>query len=144
MVGMEHHAHGSMAFRTIACIPALVGSWRDRGGGLLYMTDLLVDALNWDAALRPVAGSKPTRAINLAQIGRALTDPSISPPIKALDVYNSNPAAIAPNQRLVLEGLRRDDLFLVVLEHFMTDTAAHADIVLPATTQAEHFDLNWS
>jgi len=144
LVGMEHHAHGSMAFRTIACIPALIGSWRDRGGGLLYMTYLLADSLNWDAVLRPVAGSEPTRAINLAQIGRALTDPSISPPIKALVVYNSNPAAIAPNQRLVLEGLRRDDLFLVVLEHFMTDTAAHADIVLPATTQAEHFDLNWS
>jgi len=144
LVGMEHHAHGSMAFRTIACIPALIGSWRDRGGGLLYMTDLLADALDWDAVLRPVAGAKPTRAVNLAQIGHALTDPSVSPPIKALVVYNSNPAAIAPNQRLVLEGLRRDDLFLVVLEHFMTDTAAHADIVLPATTQAEHLDLNWS
>jgi anaerobic selenocysteine-containing dehydrogenase len=145
LVGMEHHAHGSMAFRTIACLPALIGSWRDLGGGLLYMTDLLADnALNWDAALKPVAGGAPTRAINIGQIGRALTDPTLAPPIKALVVFDSNPAAIAPNQRLVLEGLRRDDLFTVVLEHFMTDTAAHADIVLPATTQAEHLDLNWS
>jgi anaerobic selenocysteine-containing dehydrogenase len=145
LVGMEHHAHGSMAFRTIACLPALIGSWRDLGGGLVYMTDLLADdALNWGAALRPVAGGAPTRAVNIGQIGRALTDPHLAPPIRALVVYDSNPAAIAPNQRLVLEGLRRDDLFTVVLEHFMTDTAAHADIVLPATTQAEHLDLNWS
>ena len=144
LVGMEHHAHGSMAFRTIACIPALIGSWRDLGGGLLYMTDLLAEALNWEAVSRPVPGATSTRAINLAQIGRALTDPTVSPPIKAMIVYGSNPAAIAPNQRLVLDGLRRDDLFLVVIEHFMTDTAAHADLVLPATTQAEHLDLNWS
>jgi anaerobic selenocysteine-containing dehydrogenase len=144
LVGMEHHARGSMAFRTIACIPALTGAWRDLGGGLLYMTDQSDDALNWDAVTRPVPNALPTRAINLAQIGRALTDPTLDPPIKALIVYDSNPAAIAPNQRLVLEGLKREDLFTVVLEHFMTDTAAHADIVLPATTQAEHLDLNWS
>jgi anaerobic selenocysteine-containing dehydrogenase len=144
LVGMEHHSHGSMAFRTIACIPALTGAWREPGGGLLYMTDLFVDSLNFDAVTRPVPDAVPTRAINLGQIGRALTDASLDPPIKALIVYNSNPATIAPNQRLVLEGLRREDLFTVVLEHFMTDTASHADIVLPATTQAEHLDLNWS
>jgi anaerobic selenocysteine-containing dehydrogenase len=84
LVGMEHHAHGSMAFRTIACIPALIGSWRDLGGGLLYMTDLLTDSLNWAAATRPLAGAAPTRAINIGQIGRALTDPNLAPPIKAL------------------------------------------------------------
>ena len=84
------------------------------------------------------------RCINMVQIGQALVDAALDPPIRALIVYNSNPAVIAPNQNLVLEGLRRDDLFTVVVEQFLTDTARYADYVFPATTQIEHFDLLWS
>jgi anaerobic selenocysteine-containing dehydrogenase len=80
----------------------------------------------------------------MVQVGRALTDQAMTPPIRALIVYNSNPAATTPNQNLVLQGLKRDDLFTVVVEQFMTDTARHADYVLPATSQLEHLDLFWS
>ena len=80
----------------------------------------------------------------MSQLGAALTDPDLDPPVKALVVWNSNPAAIAPDQTRVLEGLRRDDLFTVVLEQFVTDTALHADVVLPATTQLEHLDIVFS
>ena len=80
----------------------------------------------------------------MSRLGEALTDPGLDPPVKALVCWNSNPAAIAPDQERVLEGLRRDDLFTVVLEQFMTDTAAHADVVLPATTQLEHLDVLFS
>jgi anaerobic selenocysteine-containing dehydrogenase len=80
----------------------------------------------------------------MSQLGQALTDASLDPPIKAFVCWNSNPAAIAPDQERVLEGLRRDDLFVVVLEQFMTDTAQHADVVLPATTQLEHRDVLFS
>ena len=80
----------------------------------------------------------------MSRLGEALTDPDLDPPVKAFVCWNSNPAAIAPDQERVLEGLRRDDLFTVVLEQFMTDTAAHADVVLPATTQLEHADVLFS
>ena len=80
----------------------------------------------------------------MSRLGEALTDPELDPPVKALVCWNSNPAAIAPDQERVLEGLRRDDLFTVVLEQFMTDTAQHADVVLPATTQLEHLDVLFS
>jgi anaerobic selenocysteine-containing dehydrogenase len=84
------------------------------------------------------------RTLNMSRLGEALTDPALDPPVKALVCWNSNPAAIAPDQELVLRGLRRDDLFTVVLEQFMTDTAAEADVVLPATTQLEHADVVFS
>ena len=80
----------------------------------------------------------------MSQLGEALTDPALDPPVKALVCWNSNPASIAPDQERVLAGLRREDLFTVVLEQFMTDTAAHADVVLPATTQLEHLDVVFS
>src|SRR5262249_44087229 len=80
------------------------------------------------------------RTINMSQLGEALTN--VNPPVRALIVYNSNPGAVAPNQQRVLAGLRRDDLFTVVLEHFQTDTADYADVLLPATTQLEHLDLH--
>ncbi len=143
LVGMEHRAHGAMAYRTIACLPALVGAWRERGGGLLYMTaGLHFAAFNADAVMAPE--DPAVRSVNMVQLGRALTAPDLDPPIKALVVWNANPATTAPNQRLVLAGLRRDDLFTVVHEQFLTDTARHADYVLPATTQLEHLDLMWS
>lgn len=145
LVGMEHHANGAMMLRTIACLPALVGAWRDRGGGLLHMTaSPFFEALNNEAVEMPKLEDPAIRSINMVQLGQALTDTTLNPLIRSLIVYNSNPAAIAPNQNLVLEGLRREDLFTVVVEQFLTDTARYADYVFPATTQVEHFDLLWS
>jgi anaerobic selenocysteine-containing dehydrogenase len=105
------------------------------------MTFQLFDDLDWSCGVG-IAPPHEVRSVNMVQVGRALT--ALEPPIRALIVYDSNPAAIAPNQNLVVEGLRREDLFTVVLEHTMTDTAAHADYVLPATTQVEHDDVLWS
>jgi anaerobic selenocysteine-containing dehydrogenase len=145
LVGMEHRAHGGMAFRTISCLPALTGAWRRRGGGLLFLTaGLHFDSLNTEALEMPELEDQSIRRVNMVQLGRALTDPAMKPPIRALIVHSSNPAAIAPSQNLVLEGLRREDLFTVVHEQVMTDTARHADYVLPATTQLEHYDLVFS
>ena len=124
-------------------LPALTGAWRHRGGGLLHFTfELFGAALHWDRLeLGKSLEKKETRSVNMIRIGRALTDSSIHPAIHALFVYNSNPAVIAPDQNRVVEGLKREDLMTVVLEHFMTDTARYADYVLPATTQLEHWDL---
>jgi anaerobic selenocysteine-containing dehydrogenase len=145
LVGMEHRAHGAMAYRAIACLPAVVGAWRELGGGLLYMTaEPHFTALNAGAVTMPELEDPTVRSVNWVQLGQALTDASLTPPIRALIVYNSNPAATAPNQQLVLEGLRRENLFTVVHEQFLTDTANLADYVLPATTQVEQLDLMWS
>ena len=145
LIGMDHHARGGMTYRAIACLPALTGAWRDCGGGLMHLVGRLrMLSLNLAAVEMPELEDTRIRSVNMVQIGRTLTDPSLSPPIRALVVYNSNPAAIAPNQNLVLQGLRRDDLFTVVVEQFMTDTARHADYLLPATSQLEHLDLLWS
>jgi anaerobic selenocysteine-containing dehydrogenase len=140
-IGLEKHYQGGMTYRTIACLPAIVGAWRDPGGGLMYSTNALFGrAINW-GAMGTVPDAAPTRSISMSQVGRALTDPTLDPPVQALVVYNANPATIAPNQNLVWQGLEREDLFTVVLEHFITDTARYADYVFPATTQAEHLDL---
>jgi anaerobic selenocysteine-containing dehydrogenase len=142
LIGMEHHATAEMSFRAISCLPALVGAWRQRGGGLLHHTMALhAQALNGAALRMPQLEDPATRMVNMVQLGRALTDPALDPPISALFVYNSNPAATAPNQNLVLQGLRRDDLFTVVHEQFLTDTARYADYALPSTTELEHWDL---
>jgi anaerobic selenocysteine-containing dehydrogenase len=140
IIGMEHRANGAMTFRTIACLPALVGAWRERGGGLLYMTYSLF-RLNYRAAYMPQLEDRKIRAVNMVQLGRALTDQSMSPPIRALIIYNSNPATIAPNQNLVFRGLKREDLLTVVLEQFLTDSARYADYVFPAATQVENLDV---
>ena len=143
-VGAQRHAGAPAAYSTLASLPALTGAWRDRGGGCSYIptaTAAAVSAFPLQAEeLRP----GPVRRINMSQVGAALTDPGLEPPVKALVCWSSNPAAIAPDQERVLEGLRREDLFTVVLEQFMTDTAAHADVVLPATTQLEHLDVVFS
>ncbi|HEX2171298.1 MAG TPA: molybdopterin oxidoreductase family protein [Dehalococcoidia bacterium] len=140
--GLQRHSGGGMAVRTIACLPALVGAWRDRGGGMLLVTGGAFP-LNRRRLERPDLCPPGTRLINMSQLGRVLTnsDGLTAPPIRALYVYNSNPAAIAPEQRLVLEGLRRADLFTVVHDLKWTDTTDYADIVLPATTQLEQADL---
>jgi anaerobic selenocysteine-containing dehydrogenase len=142
MIGMEHHANGAMIFRTIACLPALIGAYRNRGGGMIRLPYYFaLEAINTEALFGRVPEDARIRSINMVQLGRALTDRALTPPIRALMVHNSNPAAIAPNQQLVLQGLRRDDLFTVVHEQFLTDTASYADYVLPATTQVEQLDL---
>ena len=139
--GLNRHAGGAMAVRTIACLPALTGDWRHAGGGVLLSTSgtFPVDS----AALeRPDLVPPGTRTLNMSQLGRILLDRELAPPVKALFVYNSNPAAVAPEQEKVRQGLAREDLFTVVHELFRTDTVDFADIVLPATTTLEHFDIH--
>src|SRR6202165_713195 len=140
--GMQRHSGGGIAARTIACLPALVGAWRDAAGGIVLTT---ADFYGFDhAALeRPdlLAGRKP-RVINQSKLGEPLT--RAQPPVKALIVYNNNPVAVCPDSEKVVAGFSREDLFTVVMDHFQTDTADYADIVLPATTQLEHWDVHKS
>ena len=143
-VGGQRHMGAPIAYRTIACLPALAGSWRHEGGGCSYVPTATASAIDEKALGRRDLRPGPVRRINMAQIGRALTDADMAPPVTALVCWNANPATIAPDQNRVLEGLARDDLFTVVLEQFMTDTARHADVVLPATTQLEHLDAVFS
>jgi anaerobic selenocysteine-containing dehydrogenase len=141
--GMQRHRGGGMAVRTIACLPAIVGSWRYPGGGALLSTSGTYD-FAMDRLTRPDLVPPGTRTVNMNELGEALAGELPGPPVRALYVYNSNPAAVAPNQQKVLAGLKRDDLFTVVHELFATDTVDHADIVLPATSQLEHVDLHGS
>jgi anaerobic selenocysteine-containing dehydrogenase len=143
--GLQRHRGGGMAVRTIACLPALTGHWRRPGGGV-QLSSSANFTFDKRALERPDL-SPPVRTINMIRLGEALTtaDAGVGgPPVQALVVYNSNPAAVAPDRNVVLRGLARDDLFTVVLEHFQTDTADYADIVLPATTQLEHWDVHLS
>ena len=141
--GLQRHYGGGMAVRTIACLPALVGSWRYAGGGALLSTSGAYE-FAMDRLTRPDLSPAGTRIINMNQLAEALAGELPGPPVRALYVYNCNPAAVTPNQARVLEGLRREDLFTVVHEQFPTDTVDYADIVLPATTQLEHEDLHGS
>src|SRR4029077_12862158 len=126
--------------RNIACLPALVGAFRDAAGGMILSTSGNFD-IGKHALERPdlLAGRRP-RTVNMSTIGHALLDRAA--PIRALIVYNSNPVAVAPDSTRVVQGFAREDLFTVVLEHFQTDTADYADYVLPATTQLEHCDVH--
>ena len=139
--GLNRHAGGGMAVRTIACLPALTGAWRHPGGGVLLSTSGTFPT-NSKALERPDLVPPGTRTLNMSQLGRILTDPHLDPPVKALFVYNCNPAAVAPEQERVREGLLREDLFTVVHELFQTDTVDFADVVLPATTTLEHYDIH--
>ena len=140
-IGISRHDNGGMTCRTLACLPALTGAYADPHGGALLSSGGAF-AMDMRALERPDLMPTPRpRIINMIQLGRALTDPALAPPVKALYVYSSNPAAVCPNQMLVLRGLARDDLFTVVHEQVMTDSAHYADLVLPATTSMEHADL---
>jgi anaerobic selenocysteine-containing dehydrogenase len=141
--GLQRHYGGGMAVRTIACLPAIVGAWRHRGGGVLLSTSGTYD-FAMDRLTRPDLSPHGTRVVNMNELGEVLAGELPGPPVRALYVYNANPAAVTPNQRKVLKGLRRDDLFTVVHDLFATDTADYADIVLPATSQLEHTDLHGS
>ena len=141
--GLQRVRGGGNAVRLIALLPCLTGAWRHASGGVL------LSASGWFAPFknpnleRPdlLAGRTP-RMVNMSTIGDALLQ--AAPPIEALVVYNSNPVAVAPESPKVVKGFQREDLFTVVLEHFMTDTADLADYVLPATTQLEHLDVHTS
>ncbi|MBL8294765.1 MAG: molybdopterin-dependent oxidoreductase [Bryobacterales bacterium] len=137
--GVQRSERGGGAISAISMLPALTGSWREVGGGLQLSTSMAFQ-LNRAALERADLQPKPTRLVNMTTLGQALTELN-EPPVKALFVYNSNPAAILPDQNRVHGGLRRDDLFCVVAEQFQTDTADFADILLPATTFLEHSDL---
>ena len=147
--GMQRVRGGGNAARLIALLPCLVGAWRDRAGGMLLSSSGWFRSFRNDAALqRPdLLGARRPRTINMSTIGDDLlraSSPEFGPKIEALVVYNSNPVAVAPESAQVVRGFARDDLFTVVLEHFMTDTADYADYVLPATTQLEHLDVHTS
>ena len=137
-IGLQRHGGGGMAVRTISCIPGVTGDWRYPGGGVFYDTRGFF-GLNWNALWRDDLRPGLPRALDMKRLGQGLLESNN--PVNALFVYASNPAASVPNQNKVLRGLSRNDLFTVVVEHFLTDTAKYADIVLPATMQIEHQDL---
>ena len=137
--GMQRHAGGGMALRALACLPAVTGDWAIPGGGLHYSTSghfqlNMMDIVRFDLLPNPV------RMLSQSRVGRDLLERT-DPPVKALFVIAANPVGSNPDQRRVIEGLSREDLFTVVLEHFPTDTVDYADIVLPATMQPEHLDV---
>ena len=142
--GVQRSERGGAAVRAITALPAITGSWKELGGGLQLGTSQAFQfnttALEMPELQKRSALGREARIVNMAELGKALTELN-APPVKAMVVYNSNPASIAPNQAKVLAGMRRDDLFTVVLEQFQTDTADYADILLPSTTFLEHTDL---
>jgi anaerobic selenocysteine-containing dehydrogenase len=143
-VALERSAGGGDAVRVVASLPALVGAWRHVGGGVMQNPGRAFP-LARDTISRPDLIKPGTRVVNVLQLGRALTGRlKLDPPISALFVYNCNPIIAAPEETLVAEGLAREDLFTVVSEQFLTDTALYADIVLPAATQLEQLDLMYS
>jgi anaerobic selenocysteine-containing dehydrogenase len=142
LIGAEHHEHGAMFFRTLVCLPALVGAWRDRGGGYSrsvgVWTDPLVDSV---ALTRPDLATSHRRPLPMVRMAEWLTDTTLDPQVHALIVVGGNPVISVPNSARTQRGLERDDLFTIVHEQFLTDTARYADIVLPATTHIESVDV---
>ena len=138
-IGIQRHGGGGMAVRTITCIPGVTGDWRHPGGGVCYDTRGFY-GLDWAALWRDDLRTRPARTLVMTRLGEGLLEVD-DPRVMALLVYASNPAASVPHQTKVLRGLARSDLFTLVIEHFLTDTARYADIVLPATMAIEHQDL---
>lgn len=140
--GLSRYGNGSMAVRLITCLPAILGVYARVGGGLLTSAK---GGHGFDRSIIRRPDAVPdTRTLSMIELGSILNNEQLVPPIKALYIYSSNPACTAPDQNAVLRGLAREDLFTVVHERFMTDTALYADIVLPATTSLEHNDLYYS
>ena len=143
MIGAEHRENGAMLFRAMACLPTLTGSWKHRGGGLSrsvgsWFNDYVDDSVFDAEHLSP---GKPRRALPFTQLGQVLTDTSLTPPISVLYVWNGNPVLTCPNSAFTREGLMREDLFTVVSEQFLTDTAKYADVIFPAAMQIEQRDV---
>jgi anaerobic selenocysteine-containing dehydrogenase len=137
--GLSRHANGAMTVRSIVALAAVLGALGRKGGGCLAGTHSS-QAFDLSPLVREDLLARPTRTVNMNRLGSALAELR-DPPVRAMYVWCSNPAAVAPDQNAVLRGLSREELFLVVHERFMTDTARHADVVLPATTSLEHADL---
>jgi len=141
--GIQRSERGGMAMRAVTMLPCLIGSWKELGGGLQLSLSgafgLNREALEMPELMQKALG-RPARVVNMVQLGSALNTLD-NPPVMALFVYNSNPAAVCPNHNEVIRGLLRQDLFTVVHEQFLTDTTDYADLVLPATTFFEHEDL---
>jgi anaerobic selenocysteine-containing dehydrogenase len=142
LIGIEHHRNGAMQFRALACLPVLSGAWKHRGGGLARSTHALhFAALAMDRVKMP-AVHRPARVLNMRDLGNDLCNRELQPQVRALMVHGANPMVSMPNQNRVRQGLLREDLFTVVHDLFITDTARYADYVLPATSQIEHLDLS--
>jgi anaerobic selenocysteine-containing dehydrogenase len=143
LIGMEHHRNGAMQLRTLACLAVLSGSWRHRGGGLARSTHALQFAtLDMDRVVMPEVHIPGVRVLNMRDIGDDLCSRELQPPVRSLIVYGANPMVSMPNASRIREGLLREDLFTVVHDLFVTETARYADYVLPATSQIEHLDLS--
>ena len=143
MIGAEHRENGAMLFRTMACLPTLTGSWKHRGGGLSrsvgsWFNDFVDDSV-FDSG--NLAQGKLRRALPFTQLGQVLTDASLAPSVTVLYVWNGNPVLTCPNSALTRQGLLREDLFTVVSEQFLTDTAKYADVIFPAAMQIEQRDV---
>jgi anaerobic selenocysteine-containing dehydrogenase len=140
-IGLQRHGGGGMAVRTITCLPGVTGDWCYAGGGASYDTrGFFFSGANIPALFRDDLRAPGTRSLSMTRLGEGLLEVD-DPPVKALFIYGSNPLASVPHQTKIRRGLARPDLFTVVVEHFMTDTAEFADILLPATMQFEHADL---
>ena len=143
LIGAEHRELGAQFFRAVSLLPALIGAWKHRGGGYARS----VGSYNYDFvdittfAAPHLAGGKPRRAISMNRLGRALLDEALDPPIRAVIVWNGNPVVTAPEASLLRQGLSRSDVFTVVSEQFLTDTARYADVIFPACTQIEQDDV---
>jgi anaerobic selenocysteine-containing dehydrogenase len=143
LIGAEHRQHGAMFFRTLSCLPMLVGAWREKGGGFARSVGSYA-AVNVDDSVFTVdslSAGQERRPLSMNEIGQVLNDENLDPAVKALFVYNGNPLVTAPNAELIRQGLEREDLFTVVSEQFMTDTARYADVIFPACTQIEQVDV---
>ncbi|HEX2891395.1 molybdopterin-dependent oxidoreductase [Vineibacter terrae] len=139
-VGAQQSVHGEDFVRAVHALAVLGGHWRHRGGGVLAIARPDLNQLYPERADLIPAGRSP-RVLDMARLGETLTDPALDPPIHGLMVWGTNPAVVQPDAGRVRQGLAREDLFTVVVEHFLTDTARFADVVLPSTTQLEHFDV---
>lgn len=140
VIGAEHRANGGALFSAMTALPAITGQWRHRGGGLSRSVHSWAKENVNRAVFEPSSPAR-VRSLPFTQLGRVLTDSTLTPPVTALFVWNGNPVATCPNASLTREGLLRDDLFTVVSEQFITDTAKYADVVLPAATQIENLDI---